>query len=145
MSWPQSGIRLRKHLGSDARLKTLIKRELKAVVEQHGDARRSPLAAREEAKAFSELELTSVDPLTIVLSEKGWIRAAKGHDIDPASLSFKSGDCFRFSALANQILPTVVIDSTGRAYTLTDTPVALCSRAGRALDGSDQPAVRRDV
>ena len=58
----------------------------------------SPLATREEAKAFSELELTSADPLTIVLSEKGWIRAAKGHDIDPAALSYKSGDGFRFAA-----------------------------------------------
>ena len=89
---------LKKTLGSDARLKTLIKRELKAVVEAHGDTRRSPIEQRDEAKAFSELELTSADPLTIVLSEKGWIRAAKGHDIDPASLSYKSGDGFRFAA-----------------------------------------------
>ena len=64
-------------------MKTLIKRELKAVVDTHGDARRAPLAEREEAKAFSELELTTADPLTIVLSDKGWIRAAKGHEIDP--------------------------------------------------------------
>ena len=89
---------LKKTLRSDARLKTLIKRELKAVVETHGDDRRAPITEREEAKAFSELELTTADPLTIVLSEKGWIRAAEGHDIDPASLSYKSGDGFRFAA-----------------------------------------------
>ncbi|MED5315089.1 MAG: DNA topoisomerase IV subunit A, partial [Pseudomonadota bacterium] len=109
---------LKKTLGSDVRLKTLIKRELRAVVEAHGDSRRSLLAEREEAKAFSELELTTADPLTIVLSEKGWIRAAKGHDIDPASLSYKSGDGFRFAARGKSNLPTVVLDSTGRAYTL---------------------------
>ena len=109
---------LKKTLGSDARLKTLIKRELKAVVDAHGDSRRTPLVEREEAKAFSELELTTADPLTIVLSEKGWIRAAKGHDIDPASLSYKSGDGFRFAARGKSNLPTVVLDSTGRAYTL---------------------------
>ncbi|MBL6897694.1 MAG: DNA topoisomerase IV subunit A, partial [Luminiphilus sp.] len=82
---------LKKTLGSEARLKTLIKRELNDVVAAHGDARRSPLMIREEARAFSELELTTADPLTIVLSEKGWIRAAKGHDIDPTALSYKSG------------------------------------------------------
>ncbi|GIR70257.1 MAG: hypothetical protein CM15mP74_15080 [Halieaceae bacterium] len=86
---------LKKTLGSDARLKTLIKRELKAVVDTHGDARRAPLLSVKEAKAFSELELTTADPLTIVLSDKGWIRAAKGHEIDPESLSYKSGDGFR--------------------------------------------------
>ena len=130
---------LKKTLGSDARLKTLIKRELKAVVEQHGDARRSPLAAREEAKAFSELELASVDPLTIVLSEKGWIRAAKGHDIDPSSLSFKSGDCFRFSALGKSNLPTVVIDSTGRAYTLPTHQLPSARGQGEPLTGRINP------
>ena len=109
---------LKKTLGSDARLKTLIKRELKSVVETHGDDRRAPLIEREEAKAFSELELTTADPLTIVMSEKGWIRAAKGHDIDPAALSYKSGDGFRFAARGKSNLPTVVLDSTGRAYTL---------------------------
>ena len=89
---------LEKTLGSDARLKTLIKKELEAVANDHGDERRSPIVAREEAKAFSELELTTADPLTIVLSEKGWIRAGKGHDIDPETLSYKSGDAFKLAA-----------------------------------------------
>ena len=130
---------LKKTLGSDARLKTLIKRELKAVVEAHGDTRRSPIEQREEAKAFSELELTSADPLTIVLSEKGWIRAAKGHDIDPASLSYKSGDGFRFAARGKSNLPTVVLDSTGRAYTLPTHQLPSARGQGEPLTGRINP------
>ncbi len=130
---------LKKTLGSDARLKTLIKRELKAVVEAHGDTRRSPIEQREEAKAFSELELTSADPLTIVLSEKGWIRAAKGHDIDPASLSYKSGDGFRFAARGKSNLPTVVLDSTGRAYMLPTHQLPSARGQGEPLTGRINP------
>ena len=130
---------LKKTLGSDARLKTLIKRELKAVVEAHGDTRRSPIEQRDEAKAFSELELTSADPLTIVLSEKGWIRAAKGHDIDPASLSYKSGDGFRFAARGKSNLPTVVLDSTGRAYTLPTHQLPSARGQGEPLTGRINP------
>jgi len=130
---------LKKTLGSDARLKTLIKRELKAVVETHGDDRRAPLTEREEAKAFSELELTTADPLTIVLSEKGWIRAAKGHDIDPAALSYKSGDGFRFAARGKSNLPTVVLDSTGRAYTLPTHQLPSARGQGEPLTGRINP------
>ena len=130
---------LKKTLGSDARLKTLIKRELKAVVEAHGDTRRSPIEQRDEAKAFSELELTGADPLTIVLSEKGWIRAAKGHDIDPASLSYKSGDGFRFAARGKSNLPTVVLDSTGRAYTLPTHQLPSARGQGEPLTGRINP------
>ena len=130
---------LKKTLGSDARLKTLIKRELKAVVEAHGDARRAPLEVRDEAKAFSELELTTADPLTIVLSEKGWIRAAKGHDIDPASLSYKSGDGFRFATHGKSNLPTVVLDSTGRAYTLPTHQLPSARGQGEPLTGRINP------
>ena len=130
---------LEKTLGSDARLKTLIKRELKAVVEAHGDPRRTPLATREEAKAFSELELTSADPLTIVLSEQGWIRAAKGPDIDPGALSYKSGDGFRFAARGKSNLPTVVLDSTGRAYTLPTHQLPSARGQGEPLTGRINP------
>ena len=130
---------LKKTLGSDARLKTLIKRELKAVAETHGDDRRAPITEREEAKAFSELELTTADPLTIVLSEKGWIRTAKGHDIDPASLSYKSGDGFRFAARGKSNLPTVVLDSTGRAYTLPTHQLPSARGQGEPLTGRINP------
>ena len=130
---------LKKTLGSDARLKTLIKRELKAVAETHGDHRRAPITEREEAKAFSELELTTADPLTIVLSEKGWIRAAKGHDIDSASLNYKSGDGFRFAARGKSNLPTVVLDSTGRAYTLPTHQLPSARGQGEPLTGRINP------
>ncbi len=92
---------LEKTLGSDARLKTLIRKELNAIAEKYGDDRRSPIVVRDEARAFSELELMSADPITVVLSEKGWIRSARGHEIDATSLSYKAGDAFKacFSAI----------------------------------------------
>ena len=96
-------------------------------------------AEREEAKAFSELELTTADPLTIVLSEKGWIRAAKGHDIDPAALSYKSGDGFRFAVRGKSNLPTVVLDSTGRAYTLPTHQLPSARGQGEPLTGRINP------
>ena len=130
---------LEKTLGSDARLKTLIKKELEAVANDHGDERRSPIVAREEAKAFSELELTTADPLTIVLSEKGWIRAGKGHDIDPETLSYKSGDAFKLSAKGRSNQPTVVFDSTGRSYSLPSHQLPSARGQGEPLTGRINP------
>lgn len=130
---------LEKTLASDARMKTLIKRELLAVAESHGDERRSPIVARDEARAFSELELATADPLTIVLSEKGWIRAAKGHDIDPESLSYKSGDSFKLAALGRSNQPTVVFDSTGRGYTLASHTLPSARGQGEPLTGRINP------
>ena len=130
---------LEKTLGSDARLKTLIKKELESVANDHGDDRRSPIVEREEAKAFSELELTTADPLTIVLSEKGWIRAAKGHDIDPEALSYKSGDGFKLAAKGRSDLPTVVFDSTGRSYSLPSHQLPSARGQGEPLTGRINP------
>ena len=130
---------LEKTLGSDARLKTLIKKELEAVANDHGDERRSPIVAREEAKAFSELELTTADPMTIVLSEKGWIRAAKGHDIDPETLSYKSGDAFKLAAKGRSNQPTVVFDSTGRSYSLPSHQLPSARGQGEPLTGRINP------
>ncbi len=130
---------LEKTLGSDARMKTLIKNELKAVVEAHGDERRSPLIERQEARAFSELELTTSDPLTVVLSEKGWIRAAKGHDIDPATLSYKSGDSFKLAAKGRSNMPTVVFDSTGRSYSIPSHNLPSARGQGEPLTGRINP------
>jgi len=126
-------------LGSETRLKTLIKKELIAVAEAHGDDRRSPLVEREEARAFSELELTTADPITVVLSEKGWIRAAKGHDIDPVSLSYKSGDGFKMSARGKSNLPTVVFDSTGRSYSFPSHNLPSARGQGEPLTGRINP------
>ena len=130
---------LKKTLGSDARLKTLIKKELIEVAEKYGDDRRSPLVGREEAKAFSELELVAADPITVVMSEKGWIRAAKGHDIDPTSLSYKSGDSYKMSATGRSNQPAVIIDSTGRAYTVASHNLPSARGQGEPVTGRINP------
>lgn len=126
---------IEKILGSDARMKTLIKKELAAVAEQFGDDRRSPLVARGEAKAFSEDELITNDPVTIVVSAKGWIRSAKGHEIDPTTLNYKSGDGYRFAARGRSNQKMVVLDSTGRAYTLPAHTLPSARGQGEPLTG----------
>jgi len=130
---------LEKTLGSDARLKTLIRKELEAIAEKYGDDRRSPLAQREEARAFSELELMSADPVTVVLSEKGWIRAAKGHELDPQTLSYKSGDAFKLAARGRSNQAAVIIDSTGRAYTVATHNLPSARGQGEPLTGRINP------
>jgi topoisomerase-4 subunit A len=130
---------LQKILGSAARLKTLIKKELIAVAEKFGDDRRSPLVAREEAKAFSELEMVSADPVTVVMSEKGWIRGAKGHDIDPSSLSYKSGDGFKMAVRGRTNQPVVILDSTGRAYTVASHNLPSARGQGEPVTGRINP------
>lgn len=105
-------------LGSDARLKTLVKKELIATAEEYGDDRRSPLTERGEAQAFSEKDLMTAEPITAVLSDKGWLRAAKGHEIDPTSLSYKSGDKFLSAAKGKSNQNVFLQDTTGRFYAL---------------------------
>ena len=105
-------------LGSEARLKTLVKKELKATAEEFGDGRRSPLTERGEAQAFNEKDLMTAEPITAVLSDKGWLRAAKGHDIDPTSLSYKSGDKFLSAAKGKSNQNVFLQDTTGRYYAL---------------------------
>jgi topoisomerase-4 subunit A len=130
---------LQKTLGSAARLKTLIRKELLAVAEAFGDERRSPLVEREDARAFSELELMTADPITVVMSEKGWIRAAKGHDIDPSSLSYKSGDSFRMAVCGRSNQPVVILDSTGRAYTVPSHNLPSARGQGEPVTGRINP------
>ncbi len=130
---------LEKTLGSGARLKTLIRKELLKVAREFGDDRRSPLAAREEARAFSALELMSADPITVVMSEKGWIRAAKGHDIDPTALSYKSGDAFKMAAPGRSNQPVVILDSTGRSYTVSSHDLPSARGQGEPVTGRINP------
>ena len=130
---------LEKTLGSETRLKTLIKKELTAIADKYGDDRRSPLTSRDEARAFSELELMTADPITVVLSAKGWIRAAKGHDMDPGTLSYKSGDGFKLAAKGKSNQAAVVIDSTGRAYTLATHSLPSARGQGEPLTGRINP------
>jgi topoisomerase-4 subunit A len=107
---------LEKTLGSERRMKTLVKKEITADAEAYGDERRSPIVVRQEAKALAETDLMGADPVTVVLSEKGWIRAAKGFDVDGKTLNYKSGDDFLVQANAKTNQQAVFLDSTGRSY-----------------------------
>lgn len=122
-------------LGSERRLKTLIKKELQAAAEKYGDERRSPLVQRGEAKALTERELTPSEAVTVVLSQKGWIRAAKGHDVDGAGLAYKSGDEFLASAQGRSNQPVVFIDSSGRTYTCEAHTLPSARTHGEPLSG----------
>ncbi|WP_415892644.1 DNA topoisomerase IV subunit A [Neptuniibacter sp. PT8_73] len=105
-------------LGSDAKMRKLIKKEIQDAAEEYGDDRRSPIVEREEAQAFSEKDLLSSDPVTVVISKQGWIRAAKGHDIDAEGLNYKSGDAFKLSCKGRTNQPTLLLDTTGRSFTI---------------------------
>jgi topoisomerase-4 subunit A len=107
---------LEKTLGSERRMKTLVKKEITQDAETYGDERRSPMVTRQEAQALSETDLMGADPVTVVLSDKGWIRAAKGHDVDGTTLAYKSGDKFLSQVNAKTNQQVVFIDSTGRSY-----------------------------
>jgi topoisomerase-4 subunit A len=130
---------LQKTLSSKQRLKTLVKKEIKADTETYADERRSLLVERQAAQALDETALIPSEPVTIVLSEKGWVRAAKGHDIDPASLSYKSGDGFRAAALGRTNQQVVFLDSTGRAYTLAAHSLPSARGQGEPLTGRFNP------
>src|SRR5436305_2572977 len=109
---------LEKILGSKARLRKQVRDELLKDADEFGDKRRSPIVEREAAKALDATALIPSEPVTVVLSEKGWIRAGKGHDLDPSALQYKSGDAFLHSARGRSNQLAVVIDSTGRSYSL---------------------------
>ena len=109
---------LEKILASARRLKTLIRKEIMDDAEKYGDERRSPIVERGAAQAMSETALISSEPITVVLSKKGWVRAAKGHDIDARKLNYKSGDEYQASAAGKSNQLAVFLDSSGRAYTL---------------------------
>ena len=122
-------------LKSATRLKTFIKNEIKADAEKFGDARRSRQVVREEARAFSETELLSTEPVTIVLSERGWMRSAKGHDVDPRALQYKSGDGFKIAARGKSNQLAIFLDSTGRAYSLPAHTLPSARGQGEPISG----------
>lgn len=130
---------LKKFLESAVKLKNLVRKELLQVAKDFGDDRRSPIVARAEAQAFSETELLSVDPITVVISEKGWIRAAKGHDIDPAALSYKAGDSFKFAITGRTNQNVILLDSTGRSYSLSAHNLPSARGQGEPLSGRINP------
>ncbi|MCO7264104.1 DNA topoisomerase IV subunit A [Dickeya zeae] len=122
-------------LASERKMNTLLKKEIQEDAKAYGDDRRSPLHERGEAKAMSEHDLSPSEPVTIVLSEMGWVRSAKGHDIDPSGLSYKAGDAYRAAARGKSNQPVVFMDSTGRSYALDPLTLPSARGQGEPLTG----------
>ncbi|WP_044407494.1 DNA topoisomerase IV subunit A [Thiomicrospira microaerophila] len=127
--------KLERLLSSEARLKTLVKKELLEDARLFGDARRSPLVTVKAAQAMSEQDLLPSEPITVVLSENGWVRAAKGHDTDGRQLSYKSGDAFLAQVLGHSRQTAVFFDSTGRTYSLPGHSLPSARSHGEPLSG----------
>lgn len=126
---------LEKILNSKARMKTLLKKELLEDAERFGDARRAPIGDAEEATAYAEQDLVSNDPVTVVLSSKGWVRAARGHEVDPRELNYRTGDEFLSAARGRSNDPLVFIDSGGRAYSIAAHTLPSARSQGEPLTG----------
>ena len=122
-------------LGSERKLNTLIKKEIQADAKAYGDDRRSPLHEREEAKAMSEHEILPSEPITVVLSDMGWVRSAKGHDIEPTNLNYKAGDGFKDAARGKSNQAAVFLDSTGRSYSVDPLELPSARSQGEPLTG----------
>ena len=122
-------------LGSKARLKTLIKDEIRDDAKKYGDPRRSPLVERSVAQALDESALVASEPVTIVVSEKGWVRAAKGHDIDAPGLNYRDGDAYLASAKGRTTQQAAFIDSTGRSYSTAAHTLPSARGNGEPLTG----------
>mgnify|MGYP006266241287 FL=1 len=130
---------LEKTLGSETLLKNLIKKELQQDALDYGDVRRSPLVSREAAQALNETALVINEPLTVILSQKGWIRAAKGHDIDVQSLNYRAGDSFHTAVKTRSTQPVYLFDSTGRVYSSTTHDLPSARTQGEPLTGRFNP------
>lgn len=126
-------------LGSKARMKTLIKKEIKQVIADYGDARRSPIVARTDAKALSETDLMPTEPVTVVLSEKGWVRCAKGHEVDAAAMNYRSGDDYLDSSRGKSNQYAVFLDSTGRTFSLLANSLPSARGLGEPVTGRVNP------
>lgn len=130
---------LEKILSSDTRMKTLIRKEIMADAEEYGDDRRSPIVAREAAQALDESALIPSEPVTIVISQSGWVRSAKGHDIDPTTLNYKAGDGYLSSAKGKSNQQAIFLDSTGRTYMLPAHSLPSARGQGEPLTGRFNP------
>lgn len=126
-------------LGSKELLNNLIKSELEEDAEKYGDERRSPIVEREAAQALETTALIANEPLTVILSEKGWMRAAKGHDFDVESLSYRSGDGYLDSVKCRSTQPVYILDSTGRVYSTTTHDLPSARSQGEPLTGRLNP------
>jgi len=126
-------------LSSDRRLKTLVRKEIEEDTRLYGDERRSPIIEREEAKALNESDLMPSEAVTVVLSQKGWIRCAKGHEMDPLALNYKSGDAYQDSAKGRSNMSALILDSTGRSYALPAHTLPSARGQGEPLTGRLNP------
>ena len=131
---------IRATLDSKARLKKLVKDELLADARKHGDARRSPLVARGAAQALDETDLVPSEPVTVVISQKGWVRAAKGHDVDPAAMSYREGDALLAAVRSRTSQQVAFLDSTGRSYSTLAHTLPSARGNGEPLTGRFSPA-----
>ena len=132
---------LEKTLASSRLLKKLIKQEIESDAEEFGDDRRSPVIARGASQVLDTALLIANDPLTIVLSQKGWIRAAKGHEIDPQTLNYRAGDGCLHTALGRTTQPVYILDSVGRCYMTTTHDLPSARSQGEPLTGRLKPPV----
>lgn len=130
---------LEKILASGALLKKLVKKELIEDAAKHSDERRSQLVTREQAKALSQEDIVPVEAVTVILSQQDWIRVAKGHEIDPLSLNYKSGDSFKQAVLGRSNQLTVFLDSTGKSYTLPINKMPSARGQGEPLNSKLNP------
>jgi len=130
---------LQKTLGSARLLNRLIRKEILLDADKYGDDRRSFIIKRDVAQALNATALISNEPVTIVLSQKGWIRAAKGHDVDVHGLNYRSGDAFLDSVLGRTTQPVFVLDSSGRVYTTTTHDLPSARSQGEPLTGRLNP------
>src|ERR1051326_1691912 len=130
---------LEKILGSKTRLRRQVRDELLKDADEFGDRRRSPIVEREAAKAIDATALIPSEAVTVVLSEKGWVRAGKGHDLDPTALQYRSGDAFLHAAKGRSNQLAVFIDSTGRTYSLPAHELPSAKSPGEPLTSSLAP------
>ena len=133
-------LQLETTLGSKQRMKTLVKKELLADAEKYGDDRRSKLTEREAAQALKEEDLIPSEPCTIVLSKSGWVRSAKGHEIDATTLNYKAGDEFQHAARGRSNQQAVFLDSSGRAYSLPAHTLPSARSLGEPLTSRFTPS-----
>jgi topoisomerase-4 subunit A len=131
--------KITKLLGSKAKLRKLVRDELEADAKEYGDERRSRIIERAAAVPIDETELVASEPVTVILSERGWVRAAKGHEIDPTALSYKTGDGFLAAARGKSTQQAIFLDSTGRTYTLIAHSLPSARGNGEPLSGRLDP------
>jgi len=126
---------LEKILASRQGIRKLIRSEILADAEKYGDARRSPIVARDRAQVMDRKVLISSEPVTVILSERGWVRAAKGHEVDVRAIAYRSGDGFQDAARGRANQTVVFLDATGRAYSLPAHSLPSVRGQGEPLSG----------